>query len=194
MTEQILTARYEAGLVYAAQLHATQCRKGGDIPYLSHLLAVSSIVIEHGGNEDEAIAALLHDGPEDQGGLATLNEIRERFGDQVADIVEDCSDTFEKKKPDWADRKKAYIAHVVVAGPSTQLVSMADKLHNARSILMDYRTKGEDLWTRFNGGREGTLWYYRALVTAFSKAGRSPLFDELDHTVSELESAVSESK
>jgi len=190
MTEQILTARYEAGLVYAAKLHATQCRNGSDIPYLGHLLAVSSIVLEHGGNEDEAIAALLHDGPEDQGGLATLDEIRDRFGDQVANIVAACSDTFEIPKPPWKERKDAYIAHVVDADASTQLVSKADKLHNSRSILTDYRAIGDELWNRFKGGKDGTLWYYRALVTAFSKAGPSPLLDELDRTVSELERVV----
>lgn len=179
-----LTSRFQRALHFATDRHHGHVRKGTNIPYISHLLAVASIVIEHGANEDEAIAALLHDAVEDQ--KATLNEIRTRFGDAVADIVAGCSDTDVEPKPPWRPRKEAYIAHVEVASPSVRLVSAADKLHNARTILLDYRTMGEALWSRFTGGR-ATLWYYRALVDAFRSAGSTPLIEELDRVVSELE-------
>ena len=151
------------------------------------MLAVTAIVIEHGGNEDEAIAALLHDSIEDQGGASTREEIRKRFGDRVVEIVDGCTDTDVMPKPPWRVRKKEYIAHISVASAPVRLVSAADKLHNARAVLEDYRIVGEALWTRFNGGKEGTLWYYRAAVDALRKAGASPLIEELDRVVSEIE-------
>jgi len=141
-----LSKRFEDALVYATRLHASQTRKGTDIPYVSHLLAVASLVIEAGGTEDEAIAALLHDGPEDQGGLPTLKEIRDRFGVPVGKIVAACSDTFEQEKPAWHQRKQDYLDHLADATASVRLVSCADKLHNARTILADYRRYGETLW------------------------------------------------
>lgn len=187
-----LSNRFEDALVYATRLHATQTRKGTDIPYVSHLLAVTSLVIEAGGTEDEAIAALLHDGPEDQGGEKTLSTIRERFGSKVADIVADCSDTFEEEKPPWSERKRAYLAHLSSAPASVLLVSCADKLHNARAILADYRSVGEALWERFRGGKEGTLWYYRALVSSYAAASEPPvLLDQLERVVTELEALAS---
>ena len=182
--------RFSVALEYAAKKHATQPRKGTRIPYLSHLLAVSSLVLEHGGNEDEAIAALLHDVPEDCGGLADLNYIRRRFGKDVARIVEGCTDTLEKHKPDWEPRKKAYIAHLATANRSICLVSTADKVHNARSILADYRKEGEKVWKRFKAGRKGQLWYYRALVRAFGARGArgtEDLTEELDRVVTQIE-------
>lgn len=183
-----LSARFEDALVYATRLHGEQRRKQTSIPYVSHLLSVAGLVLEAGGDEDEAIAALLHDGPEDQGGLETLEVIRVRFGERVATIVEACSDTFEQQKPPWKARKLAYLSHLEVASPSTLLVSCADKLHNARSILSDYRLVGEPLWERFGGGRDGTLWYYRALVLSYSSAvPPPPLLAELERVVSELE-------
>jgi (p)ppGpp synthase/HD superfamily hydrolase len=182
-----LTNRFEEALTYAAQLHANQCRKGTRIPYVSHLLAVASLAIEAGASEDEAIAALLHDAVEDQGGAATREEIRRRFGDAVVAIVDGCTDTDQEPKPPWRARKEAYIAHVRAASDSVRLVSSADKLHNARSILSDYRTCGEALWDRFTGGREGTLWYYRSLVEAYREGGGSPLVDELERVVVEIE-------
>ena len=145
-------------------MHAEQRRKLSGEPYLAHLLAVAAIVMEHGGNEDEAIAALLHDAVEDQGGLATLEEIRRRFGRPVAEIVDGCTDAAETPKPPWRQRKEAFIARLTNAPASVRLVVAADKLHNARSILRDYRRLGESLWGHFRGGREGTLWYYRAVV------------------------------
>jgi len=179
--------RFEEALPYAAQLHRDQVRKGTGVPYVSHLLAVAGIVLEHGGNEDEAIAALLHDAVEDQGGAPTLHAIRQRFGDTVAAIVEGCTDTDEMPKPPWRPRKEAYIAHVASASPSVRLVSAADKLHNARTILADYRRHGDAVWDRFSGGKDGTLWYYRALVEAYRPHGVTPLVGELERVVGELE-------
>lgn len=184
----ILTERFEEALVYAARLHSAQVRKGSGIPYVAHLLAVAGLVIEHGEDEDEAIAALLHDAVEDQGGAPRREEIRRRFGDRVAEIVDGCTDAETVPKPPWRARKERYVAHLAEAPPSVLLVSSADKLHNARSILADYRTCGEALWERFTGGREGTLWYYRALVEAFRARGAAvPLADELARVVTELE-------
>jgi (p)ppGpp synthase/HD superfamily hydrolase len=182
-----LGPRFEQALPYAAQLHRDQVRKGTGIPYVSHLLAVAGIVLEHGGSEDEAIAALLHDAVEDQGGAPTLQAIRLRFGETVAAIVEGCTDTDEMPKPPWRPRKEAYIAHVASASPSVRLVSAADKLHNARTILADYRRGGDAVWDRFSGGKAGTLWYYRTLVEAFRRHGLTPLVEELERVVGELE-------
>jgi (p)ppGpp synthase/HD superfamily hydrolase len=177
--------KFERALIYASGLHKDQVRKGTSTPYITHLLAVASIVGENGGTEDEVVAALLHDAPEDQGGEATLREIRARFGDEVAEIVEDCTDTYEDPKPPWRERKDRYLAHLASASDSVRLVSSADKLHNARTVLSDYRLLGEDLWTRFNGKKEGTLWYYRAIVDTLPDKG--PIVEELDRVVAELE-------
>jgi (p)ppGpp synthase/HD superfamily hydrolase len=182
-----LTNRFTEALTLACDLHRTQSRKGTQIPYVAHLLGVASLALEHGGTEDEAIAAVLHDAVEDQGGTATAEIIRGRFGDAVADVVVACSDTDVVPKPPWRARKEAYVAHVRHAPPSVRLVSACDKLHNARAILGDYREIGEAVWDRFAGGHDGTLWYYRALVSAFLSHGRSPLVDELDRVVTELE-------
>jgi (p)ppGpp synthase/HD superfamily hydrolase len=179
--------KLEEALGYAARVHRDQVRKGSSVPYVTHLLAVAAIVGENGGTEEEVIAALLHDAPEDRGGEARLAEIRERFGDEVADIVAGNTDTFEDPKPPWRERKEAYVAHVAHAPRSVRLVSAADKLHNARSVLADLHSLGEDLWPRFNGGEEGTLWYCRALVEAFEAAGSNPIVEELDRVVGELE-------
>jgi (p)ppGpp synthase/HD superfamily hydrolase len=179
--------KFEEALTYAARLHRDQTRKATGIPYVAHLLAVAAIVGEAGGTEDEVVAALLHDAPEDQGGETRLAEIRERFGAEVADIVAGNSDTYQEPKPPWRGRKEMYVAHVARAPHSVRLVSAADKLHNARSVLADLRCLGDDLWPRFNGGREGTLWYYRALVEAFRSAGSNPVVEELDRVVGELE-------
>jgi GTP pyrophosphokinase len=179
--------KFEDALIYAARLHRDQARKGSDVPYVTHLLAVASIVSENGGTEDEVVAALLHDAPEDRGGRERLEEIRSRFGDEVAKIVDGCTDTYEDPKPDWRPRKEAYVAHVATAPAPVRLVSAADKLHNARSILADLRSLGDKLWDRFTGGKEGTLWYYRALVEAYAEAGKNPVVEELDRVVREIE-------
>ncbi len=183
----IPSIRFDEAFAYASRLHARQKRKGTNIPYVAHLLAVTAIVLEYGGGEDEAIAALLHDAIEDQGGPATRAEIRRRFGEHVVAIVDGCTDADTVPKPPWRQRKEAYVAHIGGASPSVRLVSAADKLHNARSILADYRRVGEAVWDRFRGGRDGTLWYYRALVDAFRLAEVTPLVEELERTVGELE-------
>ena len=187
-----LSSRFEEALVFATRLHARQRRKGTAIPYIAHLLGVTSIVLENGGNEDEAIAALLHDAIEDQGGASTREEIRRRFGDMIVAIVDGCTDSEVIPKPPWRARKEAYIAHVRQAPPSVRLVSAADKLHNARSILADYRVSGDALWQRFTGGKEGTLWYYRSIVSALRDVGPTPLVEELDRVVTEIEQLAAE--
>ena len=179
--------KFERALLCASRLHESQYRKGTSIPYVTHLLAVASIVGENGGTEDEVVAALLHDAPEDQGGEDTLEDIRARFGDSVAEIVDGCTDTYEDPKPAWRPRKEAYVAHVRTAPASVRLVSAADKLHNARSILADLRAVGDELWERFTGGKKGTLWYYRTLVEAYNGADSNPIVEELDRVVREIE-------
>ena len=182
-----MTSRFEQALVFAAQLHREQRRKGSSVPYVSHLLAVAALVIEHGGDEDEAIAALLHDAIEDQGGAKTREEIRRRFGVRVTGIVEGCTDSETIPKPPWEERKRAYIARLSEASASVRLVCAADKLHNARSILSDYRNVGEEIWQRFETRKEGTLWYYRSVLDVLVQAGRTPIVGELGRVVSELE-------
>ena len=182
-----LSTRFEEALVFATRLHGWQTRKGTTIPYIAHLLAVTSIVLENGGNEDEAIAALLHDAIEDQGGAATREEIRRRFGDTVVEIVNGCTDAEVIPKPPWRARKQAYIARLRNEPAPVRLVAAADKLHNARAVLADYRELGEPLWRRFNGGKEGTLWFYRTVTDALREGGVSPLIEELDRVVTEIE-------
>lgn len=182
-----LSPRFEEALVYANRLHVEQVRKASGVPYISHLLGVAAIVLEYGGSEDEAIAALLHDAIEDQGGAATREEIRRRFGNAVTAIVDGCTDAETIPKPPWRARKEAYLSHLATAPESVRLVSAADKVYNAQSIVKDYRRAGEAVWSRFKGGREGTLWYYRSLVDAFSKFGPHPLYVELSRIVEDLE-------
>jgi len=184
----MLGERFDEAMQYASRLHQRQRRKGTAVPYLAHLMSVAALVLEHGGDEDMAVAALLHDAVEDQGGKPVLGEIRRRFGERVAGIVAGCTDADTLPKPPWRQRKEEYIAHVRHAPADVSLVSAADKLHNARTVLADYRRHGEALWGRFQGGREGTLWYYRALVETFRQAGNNPLVEELERVVSELES------
>jgi (p)ppGpp synthase/HD superfamily hydrolase len=178
-----LSERFDDALVYAARLHRAQTRKGSGIPYVSHLLAVCSLVIEHGGSEDQAIAALLHDAAEDQGGEATLNDIRARYGTAVAAIVADCTDAWTEPKPPWRPRKEAYLAALPSKPSSSLLVSLADKTHNASAILGDYRVLGDELWGRFTGGRDGTIWYYRSLSEVFDKTMPGALAEQLSQTV-----------
>ena len=183
----ILSNRFSEALTYAAELHATQIRKGSGVPYIAHLLGTASIALEYGANEDEAIAALLHDAIEDQGGPTTREAIRQRFGDTVTAIVDGCTDSDATPKPPWRDRKQAYIDRIPTACHSVRLVSAADKLYNVRSILKDSRQVGDSVWERFKGGKDGSLWYYRSLVEAFRQAELTPLVEELDRTVLELE-------
>lgn len=182
-----LTSRFEQALVFALRLHARQVRKGTRIPYVSHLLAVASLVLEDGGDEDEAVAALLHDAVEDQGGRATLEDIRRIFGQRVAGIVAACSDTDAQPKPPWRERKERYLEHLRHAPPEVRRVSAADKVHNARSILRDVRADGEAIWDRFSARKDGTLWYYRSLAVVFAETGGGYLVDELRRVVDDIE-------
>jgi (p)ppGpp synthase/HD superfamily hydrolase len=184
------TRRYAEAVAWAVELHGSQMRKGTTIPYLTHLLAVSSLVWENGGDEDDAIAGLLHDAIEDTD--ATAADIEERFGPKVAAIVLACSDTTVRPNPPWRQRKEAYHAHLAdLATPTDALrVSAADKLHNARSMLSDYREVGDELWSRFNAGVDSQLWNYGCLVDIFQRRFPGPLTDELSRTVHALRAEV----
>jgi len=182
-----LQSRFEEALLLAARLHARQKRKDKDLPYISHLLAVTALVFEDGGEEDEVIAALLHDAVEDQGGLRTLEEIRRRFGERVAAIVEGCSDAVIHPKPPWQERKQTYLEHLRTASAGVRRVSLADKLHNARSILADLEQDGEAVWSRFNGGKQGSLWYYRSLLEIFQTGDDSHMLSEFARVMEEIE-------
>jgi len=178
-----LTQRFERALLFAARKHAGQIRKGTPAPYISHVIGVASLVLEAGGDEDLAIAALLHDVVEDCGGAPMLKEVRRRFGKRVAHVVEGCTQQIELP---WRERRENYIKHLRSADADVRLVSAADKLHNARHILTDYREIGDAIWERFNGGREGTLWYYQALVKEFRSGKANRVVNELERVVAEL--------
>jgi len=183
----ILSPKFEQALLYAATIHAGQTRKGSTIPFLAHLMGVASIALEHGADENQAIAALLHDAVERAGGQARLEDIRARFGEKVAEIVEGGTQPKGNPEPPWRARKAAFIAHLPRALDSVRLVAAADKLHNARTLLRDLRALGDSAWDRYSGGKEGMLWYYRCLVQAFKTAGVNPLVEELEHVVAEIE-------
>lgn len=182
-----LGSRFMRAFQFAAAKHAAQTRKASTIPYIAHLMGVASLVLEAGGNEDLAIAALLHDVVEDCGGAPMLKEVRRRFGARVARIVDGCTDADTYPKPPWRERKENYLRHLKHADADTRLVSAADKLNNVRSILTDYRQVGESVWSRFNGGRDGTLWYYRALLEEFLRGQPNRVVRELELAVAELE-------
>ena len=182
----MFSERFARALAYAERLHAWQRRKATNKPYIGHLMSVTSIVIAYGGDEEMAIAALLHDAVEDQGGEKRLHEIRKKFGKRVAHIVDGCTDSYTEPKAPWLARKQEYIARIAGEDADTRFVSAADKLSNARDILEDVRAEGDTVFERFQGKKEGTLWYYRTLVTEFRRAGGNPLVDELDRVVGEL--------
>jgi (p)ppGpp synthase/HD superfamily hydrolase len=186
-----LGARFLRAFVFAAEKHKGQTRKASSIPYIAHLMGVASLVLEAGGDEDLAIAALLHDVVEDCGGVPMLKEVRRRFGARVAKVVDGCTDAYTDPKPPWRERKEKYIARLRNEDQETRLVSAADKLNNVRSILSDYRAVGESIWSRFNGGREGTLWYYRTLRDEFRRSRPNRITQDLALAVSELESLAS---
>lgn len=188
MSEALLGARFEQALIYAHRLHRRQIRKGSGVPYVSHLLSVAALVLEDGGGEDEAIAALLHDAVEDQGGRETLEVIRRDYGEAVASIVASCTDAEGHPRPPWRERKERYVAHIPHASPEARRVSLADKLHNARTIVLDRARVGEAIWDRFSAGKAGSLWYYRALAEAFLENSPGVLADELARVVRALES------
>lgn len=187
-----LSDRFADAFACAFDWHRNQCRKGNDTPYMAHLMAVAGLVLEAGGAEDEAIAALLHDAIEDQGGSELALKIEEKFGAGVLSIIRECSDwDGDGEKPAWRQRKQSFIGRIGDMSPSGRLVATADKLHNARDILEDYRVCGEALWERFNGGRDGTLWYYRAVTDALEATGTSNrMMSELQRVVAELERAA----
>ena len=184
---QKLGPRFLRAFLFAAKKHAGQSRKASTIPYIAHLMGVASLVLEAGGDEDLAIAALLHDVVEDCGGAPMLKEVRRRFGSRVAKVVDGCTDSDTYPKPPWRQRKENYIRHLRKADADTQLVSAADKLNNVRSILSDYRELGEVVWSRFHGGREGTLWYYRTLRDEFLRHRPNRISRQLELAVNELE-------
>ncbi|MDZ7618489.1 MAG: HD domain-containing protein [Patescibacteria group bacterium] len=186
-----LTHRFAEAVTYALELHREQRRKISGVPYAAHLLGAAANVLEYGGSEDEAIAALLHDAIEDQGGTAARRAIAERFGEPIAAIVHGCSDADGSPKPPWQERKEQYIAHLSTASPSIRLVCAADKLHNIRSLAADHRRLGDALWPHFRGGRDGTLWYYRAIVDTLLSVDSRPIVHELAHAVTQFEMAVS---
>jgi GTP pyrophosphokinase len=189
----LLTERFDAALHYATRHHALQLRKGTPVPYAAHLLAAASLVLEMHGDEDEAIGALLHDVVEDGGGQRALAEIEEAFGPAVAEIVLDNSDAVPEagqRGPRWYERKRAYLDAFPRKAPPALRVSLADKLHNARSILLDYRTDGDALWARFGQGQGlATRVYYRELVAAFERE-RSRMGDAAQPFVDEFRRAV----
>ena len=187
-----LSQRFEQALIYAGQVHADQQRKGSGTPYIAHLLGTASLTLEYGGDEDQAIAALLHDAPEDQGGRERLEEIRAQFGERVAHIVEGCTDSWVKPKPPWRERKEKYIRHLPEAGEDVLLVSCCDKLYNTRAILRDLRRLGPAVWERFNGKRDGTLWYYRTLVETYRRITDMEVVEELARAVRALEALADE--
>ncbi len=183
----MLTTRFESALQYACIVHAGQVRKGTTVPYVSHLLAVAGLVLEYGGDEETAIAGLLHDAVEDAGGAGRGADIARRFGERVARLVADCTDTDVCPKPPWRARKEAYIAHLQHALREGRLISACDKLHNSRTIVADLHQHGLATFDKFTGGRDGTLWYYATLAQEFRRlAVPTPLVDELDRTVQEM--------
>jgi (p)ppGpp synthase/HD superfamily hydrolase len=181
-----LGPRFQRAFAFAAKKHSSQTRKASTIPYISHLMGVASLVLEAGGDEDLAIAALLHDVVEDCGGAPMLKEVRRRFGTRVAKVVDGCTDADTIPKPPWRERKEKYIARLKKEDADTRLVSAADKLNNVRSILSDYRAIGESVWSRFNGGREGTLWYYRTLRDIYLRYPPNRVTRDLELAVNEL--------
>jgi len=182
-----LGPRFDEAFRYATNKHAEQTRKKTDVPYISHLMSVAALVLEAGGDEDQTIAALLHDVVEDCGGEPVLEEVRQRFGDRVANIVEGCTDTYTIPKLPWKQRKLDHLEVLRRADEDIRLVSAADKLHNVRTILADYRTEGDRVWERFSGRRDGTLWYYRAVLDVLRHGRSNRLVDELQRVVTELE-------
>ena len=181
MTE--LTSRFDAALAYSHDVHRSQTRKGNEAPYIGHLLGVASIVLDDGGSEDEAIGALLHDAAEDHGGRPRLDEIRQRFGEPVARIVADCTDSWETPKRPWIERKRDYVEHARTLPPASLRVAAADKVHNAYAILRDLRNVGDGVWDRFNAPADDVIAYYEGLVRSFRQAGGGRLVEELERIV-----------
>lgn len=184
------SARITEAFALMYELHHDQRRKGSDTPYIAHLMSAAALVAEYGGNEDQFIAALLHDAVEDRGGLPTLERIKAAFGPLVADYVWQCSDSHSVPKPPWRERKRQHIEELTVAVPEVKLISAADKLHNGRSIVADRRLHGDAVWSRFQGGRDGTLWYYQAMIAGLRQGWEHPILVELDLVVHAMQEPV----
>ncbi len=184
MPEHQLGPRFERALILANQLHKEQRKKGSGVPYISHLMGVAALVLEDGGDEDQVIAALLHDAVEDHGGKSVLDRIKVDFGNRVADIVGCCTDV---EGLTWREQKKAHLNHISNASDDVLRVALADKLHNVRSTLLDRRRHGEGVWEHLRGGREGKLWYFREMANTLKIHAPGIMADELDRTVTELE-------
>lgn len=182
-----LTSRFDDAVRYAREVHSTQARKATGTPYFGHLIGVASIVLDDGGTEDEAIAALLHDAAEDHGGRPRLEDIRTRFGDAVARIVEDCTDSWDMPKRPWGERKRAYVEHARRLSPPSLRVSAADKVHNTYATLRNLRNMGEAAWQRFSASPDDVMAYYGSLVRAYREAGGGRLVDELERIVRGIE-------
>jgi (p)ppGpp synthase/HD superfamily hydrolase len=185
-----LSTKFDRALQLAHDLHRLQPRKRSDVPYIAHLLAVTAIVLENGGDEDTAIAALLHDAVEDQGGQPTLDRIRREFGDKVARIVFECTDADGEPKPPWRFRKEQYLAALPHKSAEALLISFGDKIHNSRSIVRDLRRDGVSVWNRFEGRRDGTLWYYQELLEKFPREPYASLYEEFAASVRALNEAA----
>lgn len=184
----MLTDRFDDALAFAARLHRQQRRKGADTPYIAHLLSVAALVLEHGGDEDQAIAGLLHDAVEDQGGMEMAEDISRRFGDRVARTVLDCSDSADGQKAPWKTRKLDYLAGIAKKSDDATLVTACDKLHNATAIVEDLRAHGRVVFDRFTAGEDGTLWYYAELARALTARWPGPLSARLERRVAEMQS------
>lgn len=196
-----LSHRFDVAVAFAHRVHRKQARKATQVPYMAHLMGVTAIVLEYGGSETQAIAALLHDTLEDAIEYAPpyltpdrlIDEIRCEFGDEVLAIVEHCTDTREHPKPSWPERKASYIKALEEASAAALFVSAADKFHNVRALIRDYRSHGDELWERFNpeAGKSGTLGYYRALVAVFKRRLPGALTDDLERALCTLEELAS---
>ena len=178
-----LSVRFDEALVLASTLHRAQARKTSGVPYVAHLLGVASLVLEEGGSEDMAIAALLHDAAEDQGGEVVLEAISAAFGAEVARWVRQASDSFLHPKPEWETRKRHHLTQIPAADREARLIMLADKVYNARSILADHARVGAEVWKRFNVPRERTLWYYESLLEVFERGLSPVLYDTLSECV-----------
>lgn len=185
MGDACYTHRLDEAIALAVDAFRYQRRKGTPVPYLTHLLQVLVWVAEGGGDEDQQIAAVLHDYVEDIEGV-TLADVERRFGPRVARLVDTLSDTQEHPKPPWRPRKEAHIARIRNAEPEAKLLFAADKLHNVRSMVQDHAVIGDDLWRRFRGGRDGTLWYYQAACDALGESWDHPLLHRLRAEVATL--------
>jgi (p)ppGpp synthase/HD superfamily hydrolase len=180
-----ITERFDQALLLCASLHRHQLRKDGRTPYIAHLLTVAALVLEDGGSEDEAIAALLHDSVEDQGGLETREKIRRDFGENVAEIVAGCTESETFPKPSWQERKSRYLQQIRTGSKAVQRVSLADKLHNARCLLLQLKQEGKAVWQQFHGGKSSTLKFYQSLLSSYQIEGI--MKQEFEEIISQLE-------